>query len=255
MNPTIPRGVRATTIQFLLASAFGLACVLLVPHQALAQTDSCADVNGDGSVTTVDALMVLRKAVGVPIDFSCPEPGAAAVSGRTTAALEAGGCGDVSGDAKTTTVDALMILKYAIGLSVELKCATASTTRNLIRYLNNLTCKGDVFVSTVEVLPSGKKWKSRSGVESEYKPWEEETIGDRFVVSTGECGDVELFGTINLPENVRVMMRLGLDIFRRPQLEFLDEGPISSLISGDDAPPFAVLHVVLPAGMELSPVD
>jgi hypothetical protein len=112
-----------------------------------------------------------------------------------------------------------------------------------------------VFVSTVEVLPSGKKWKSRSGVESEYKPWEEETIGDHFIVSTGKCGDVELFGTIPLPENIRVLMRLGLDFLNRPKLEFFDEGPISSLVSGDDVPPFAVLHVVLPAGMELSPVD
>ncbi|MBI5698470.1 MAG: right-handed parallel beta-helix repeat-containing protein [Thaumarchaeota archaeon] len=58
------------------------------------------DVNGDGSVTAVDALMALKMAVGViPPDFSA----------------DVNGLG-YNGDGRVTAVDALIILKAAVGL-------------------------------------------------------------------------------------------------------------------------------------------
>jgi hypothetical protein len=249
---TLSGAMCATFIESVVILALGLLFVTTIPQTALAQQDSCGDVNGDGSVTTVDSLMVLRTAVGVPVEFNCPVS-QSAESDVTTAAVEAGGCGDVNGDGRTTTVDALMILQYAIGIPLDFQCAAGPTARNLIRYLNNLVCKGEVFKSTVTVEPSGEKWTSKSGVTSDYKPWNSETIGSKFIVTTGECGEVELFGTINLTENTRWRMVLGLGGFFNDRLElsFQEEGPISSLASGFGAEQPANLRGFLPEGVTL----
>ena len=218
----------------LFATLFFTLCV---PTAAGAQSDHCGDVNGDGNVTTVDALMVLRRAVGVPVEFNCP-PASSVRADGSVAAMEAGACGDVSGDGNTTTIDSLMILNYSIGVPVEFMCAVAPAGRNLIRYLNNLVCMQQIFTSTVTVKPSGRMWESESGVHSEYQGWDEPTIGPEFLVTTGECGDLELFGTINLPANTKILMELRLGgLFNNiPELAFFDEGPIDALTTGDPVP-------------------
>jgi hypothetical protein len=201
---------------------------LLGAAGAGAQSDHCGDVNGDGNVTTVDSLTVLRGAVGVPVTYNCP---AAIVAGASSAAVtvEPGGCGDVNGDGNSTTVDALMILNYSVGVPVEFQCASGPSSRNLVRYFNALVCQQKVFTSTVEVLPSGKKWTSTSGEYSEYKPWDEPSIGDTFEVSTGPCGSETFVGTIALPEGNLILMRLELGgLFNLPRLRFIDEGPINA---------------------------
>lgn len=209
-----------------------LALTLLVAPTAGAQSDHCADVNGDGKTTTVDALIVLNGAVGVPVTLNCPaQP--ATTDRSILAAITPGGCGDVNGDGALTTVDALMILNYSIGVSVALKCASEPVSRNLIRYYNALVCNDKVFTSTVEVLPSGRKWTSTSGEYSEYQPWDEPTIGNTFKVSNGACGSETFTGAIELPEGHRVLMRFELGgFFNLPRLRFLDEGPINALQRG-----------------------
>ncbi len=57
-----------------------LALVVAIPHFAAAQ--ACGDVNGSGTVTASDALLVLSKAVG--IDVQC-ESGGLLTTGRTEA--------------------------------------------------------------------------------------------------------------------------------------------------------------------------
>ncbi|MFQ6073329.1 MAG: dockerin type I repeat-containing protein, partial [Methanosarcinales archaeon] len=53
------------------------------------------DINGDGKVTSLDALMALQMSVGL---------------------IQVDQCADVNGDGIVTSVDALMILKASVGL-------------------------------------------------------------------------------------------------------------------------------------------
>jgi hypothetical protein len=253
MNPKkLSNGFSVSPRACAFAVAAALLSVTLCATDALAQSTHCADVNGDQAVTTVDALMVLRRSVGTPIEFNCPSP-SSAVAGPGS--MEVEGCGDVNGDGKTTTLDALIILKFSIGVQVEIKCASVTQARNLIRYLNYIVCEGKNFLSTATEFPSKQKWESFSGEESPYQDWNEEFIpGEKFVVTTGECGPVDLFGSINLPPDIRVVMRLQLGGLFGSSLElaFFDEGPIGgALRAGTDAEPIAVLTGALPEGARL----
>jgi hypothetical protein len=67
---------------------------------------SCADADGDGRVTAVDALITLRAAVGTIV---CP-----------LAACDVDGSGAVS------AVDALAVLRAAVGVPVTLLCPAAA---------------------------------------------------------------------------------------------------------------------------------
>jgi hypothetical protein len=66
-----------TTAVFLLSAVLGLAT------SASAQEDVCGDVNDNGQVTTSDALAVLRKSVGQPVELLCPPAGGIAATGQT----------------------------------------------------------------------------------------------------------------------------------------------------------------------------
>lgn len=48
-----------------------LAAILLFAATALAEDPICGDVNDSGSVSSGDALLVLRKGVGQPVDLDC----------------------------------------------------------------------------------------------------------------------------------------------------------------------------------------
>jgi alpha-tubulin suppressor-like RCC1 family protein len=79
--------------------------VTLLTAQLQAQSPAfpvVGDVNGDGSVSAVDALGVLNHAVGrtLPADFIVPLTG------------------DANGDGAVTAVDALVILSFAVGRDV-----------------------------------------------------------------------------------------------------------------------------------------
>jgi hypothetical protein len=76
------------------------------------------DVNDDGQVGSVDALITLQSAVGLPV----PDPARVAVAG------------DVNNDGQVNSADALAILQYVVGLGAgttrvgQQICAVASVT-------------------------------------------------------------------------------------------------------------------------------
>jgi hypothetical protein len=59
------------------------------------------DVNGDGEVTSTDALIILSGDVGLDVSQFCPI-----------------NCGDVNDDGEVTSTDALIILSFDVGISV-----------------------------------------------------------------------------------------------------------------------------------------
>ncbi|HEY2775881.1 MAG TPA: DUF1566 domain-containing protein [Candidatus Binatia bacterium] len=60
-----------------------LAAVLVVPLSAAAATP-CGDVNNSGKVTSSDALLVLKDAVGQSVQLVCPASGGLPSTGQTT---------------------------------------------------------------------------------------------------------------------------------------------------------------------------
>lgn len=59
------------------------------------------DANGDGQVTSTDALIILSGDVGLDVTQFCPM-----------------NCGDVNADGEVTSTDALIILSYDVGVSI-----------------------------------------------------------------------------------------------------------------------------------------
>ena len=76
------------TSVFTLALAASLA--LFSGPAAAQQSATCGDVNDSGSVTVADALAVLRQAVGQPVTFDCPVPGALGRTGQSMCWSSAG---------------------------------------------------------------------------------------------------------------------------------------------------------------------
>jgi hypothetical protein len=114
-----------SAIRDLAASILVGALLLVLPGIAGAVPPVCGDVNGSSSVTSSDALSVLKAAVGQPVMLSCP----------ACPALLAGEpvCGDVNGSGTLTSSDALSILKKAVGQPVTLTCAECP---GVVRYGN-----------------------------------------------------------------------------------------------------------------------
>jgi hypothetical protein len=77
-------------------AVFVLGAVLGAATGASAQDYECGDVNDNGSVTTSDALAVLRKSVGQQVSLICPAAGGISQTGQTT-------CFDTSGDPLSCT--------------------------------------------------------------------------------------------------------------------------------------------------------
>lgn len=83
------------------------------PSGALQSTNGNArgDVDCDGTVDAIDALRVLRFAVGIEIDAAaCP------ASGPTSTGEVNAAAGDIDGDGATTAVDALFLLQCIVGI-------------------------------------------------------------------------------------------------------------------------------------------
>lgn len=58
--------------------------VLAVPGPVAAQIEpTCGDVNGTGEITAADALVLLRRSVGQPVELACPAPGVLARTGQS----------------------------------------------------------------------------------------------------------------------------------------------------------------------------
>jgi hypothetical protein len=53
------------------AVAVALSSTVHATEVAAGQPAECGDIDGNGSVVAADALMVLRKAVGLPMEYQC----------------------------------------------------------------------------------------------------------------------------------------------------------------------------------------
>jgi hypothetical protein len=104
-----------SAIRDLAASLLAGVLLLALPGVAGAVPAVCGDVNGSNTVTSSDALSVLKKAVGQPVMLSCPACPALLVGEPV--------CGDVNASGTVTSSDALSILKKAVGQPVTLTCA------------------------------------------------------------------------------------------------------------------------------------
>lgn len=200
-----------------------LAAVVLLLFSSAAQAnpDACGDVNDDGQLSTVDALIVLNSTIGVDVDLDCPE----------MAGIDPDGCGDVNGDGNVSPLDSLMLLNHAVGVPVEFDCALGTNARNLVRFTNTIKCMGASFRATVDVLPSGKTWSARTDETSEYVEWDQYVIGDTFVVDMRACGEHVLSGRVDLTEGYLVHMYLQRsEVFNTVQLSIVEEGPIAGLV-------------------------
>src|SRR4051794_37521544 len=74
-------------------------------------------------------------------------------------------CGDVSGDGKRTTSDALAVLKSAVGQNVILVCA--SNEPSTLRYYNDFTCGNGSSVSQATF--NGYTFSADGAEYSEYQ--------------------------------------------------------------------------------------
>lgn len=105
------RSTHLASVSVFLASA-GLAAALLAAAPAAAQ---CGDVNGSGSVTTSDALGVLRVAVGQPVELVCDgecaevEPRVTTLETQLSAAMETIASLQALLEGVTRTEDAIVI--------------------------------------------------------------------------------------------------------------------------------------------------
>jgi len=112
-----------------LSTVFGLAFALIFSPNACAL---CADVTGDGQVSSADALVILTIGVGqaATLRCSCDSCGTSATSPEAKAH-----CADVTADGQVTALDALAALKISVGQAQPFGCSctaceveTTSTT-------------------------------------------------------------------------------------------------------------------------------
>jgi hypothetical protein len=99
------------------SASMGFLLVLVLTTEALAL---CSDVNDDGQVTAVDALSVLKTAVGqpAPLQCSCVSCGTSASSPKALAY-----CADLNVDGQVSALDALASLKLAVGQPQPFSCS------------------------------------------------------------------------------------------------------------------------------------
>ncbi len=83
-------------IPAILIAAF-VAIVALPTVQARAADPICGDVNTSGTVTTADALSVLKRAVGQPVALQCPAAATPLESGQSQCFNEGGDVIDCAG--------------------------------------------------------------------------------------------------------------------------------------------------------------
>jgi len=75
------------TPAILSAALIGLLAISVQSHAADAV---CGDVNANGTLTTADALAVLKRAVGQPVTLQCPAPATPLESGQSECFNETG---------------------------------------------------------------------------------------------------------------------------------------------------------------------
>lgn len=103
-------------------------------------------------------------------------------------------CGDVNGDGKRLTGDALLVLKSAVGQAVNLVCDDSGPSR--MRYYNDFTCLN---FPTSQAKFHGLTFVAESAEYSAYQTVNHTQITD---VEINMCGGTYTFpGPIRLPPN------------------------------------------------------
>ncbi len=102
---------------------------------------ACGDYDGNGSVSTSDALRLLKRVVGIDVPMLCE------ICGVTTTTTLPGGymCGDLDGDGRVVVTDVLRLLKKAVGQHVTLVCppCASTTTSTTSTTLPGVQCVSD----------------------------------------------------------------------------------------------------------------
>jgi hypothetical protein len=150
-------------------------------------------------------------------------------------------CGDVTGDEKKTTADALAVLRSAVGQTVNLVCHDGPSR---LRYLNAFDCGSGSDLSTLEF--NGFDFTADAFDYSPYESVDRESINDFHVALCG--GDYYFDGPSYLPRNRSIYLYMVLadpEVYDFPGVEvpaflvLFDEGiPAdgATLASGSQGP-------------------
>ena len=104
-------------------------------------------------------------------------------------------CGDVTGDGKNTTKDALAVLRSAVGQPVELTCEDSRPSR--LRYYNDFGCSSGSSVS--QAMFNGFTFSADAGESSEFQTVDRESI-DTMQIDLCD-GSYYFDGPLYLPRN------------------------------------------------------
>jgi hypothetical protein len=141
-------------------------------------------------------------------------------------------CGDVNGDEKKTTTDALAVLRSAVGQNVNLVCDDGPSR---LRYYNAFNCSAGSDISTLEF--NGYDFSADAFSYSPYEVVDRMTIDNFHVELCG--GDYYFDGPSYLPRNRSIYIYMVLadpEVYDFPDVEvpaflvLFDEG-----IPADDA--------------------
>jgi hypothetical protein len=132
-------------------------------------------------------------------------------------------CGDVNGDAKKSTLDALLVLRSAVGQNVTLTCEDSGPSR--LRYYNDFTCG----TQTSQAKFNGFTFVSEGGEFSDYQIVDRDSITN---IELKVCGGTYTFqGPLYLPPNRSLTF---LMVLLDPEIYGTENGTPAYLIIEDD---------------------
>lgn len=147
-----------------------------------------------------------------------------------TAAPALAVCGDVTGDEKKTTADALAVLRSAVGQQVNLQCDDGPSR---LRYYNDFDCGSGSDLATLEF--NGFDLTADAGSYSPYETVDRQSINDFHLSWCG--GDYYFDGPSYLPRNRSIVIFM---VFADPEIY---------QFPGVDEPAFLILYDEgIPAG-------
>lgn len=186
---------------FLVVVCLASFTASIVRADSVTYTPTCGDVDCNGKVTVTDALLVLRKSVGLDVELFCTCP----VTTTTTSTSTLSSSSTITTTTTTTTT-------------------TLPNYRN-VRYLNNLTCNGKYYTNSLSA--NGYTWTAYSARYTSYKKLSRSSLGPTFVLSGSPCPTVRFNGTMPLPKGHNLLLTTDVD-GNTLKLLLIDEGLMRS---------------------------
>lgn len=153
----------------------------------------------DKEPTVTDALLVLRRAVGIPMDLPCPN---CVITTTTTTT-------STSTTSTTTT--------------------TVSTSVNSrMRFFNSLVCSGELYTARLATSGSSRiyRWDAYSGDYSNYLELVDPVLGPDWALAGGGCDVLVFNGYFDVPSNRSLLTSVvDNDSGTGFVIRFWDEGP------------------------------